>query len=436
MRKQLRRRVAALAVTLSLTLASLLAMPASALFGRETTTEPIGVTAFSKNGPVTGTISFSPDDFQVSGNGNLSSIILTSLPDPAAGVLTIGGQPVPEGSEVAMSAINGLQFNPLITPSLTSTSFTFTPVFDRGLMGESVTVGLFLLQSENAPPVAEELKLCTYKNVEVQGTFAAVDPEGDLLTFRLVSKPARGTVTQDQEGSAQFTYTPYENKTGKDAFTYVAVDAVGNTSAPVTVSIKIEKQKTKVTYSDMTNVEGHREAVRLAEEGLLVGEKMGDQYFFRPTETMSRAQFTALAMAAANIEALEGVTVTGFADDEVMATWAKPYVSAALKAGVVQGTYGEDGQIIFQADASITAAEAAVILNRALNVTDVTDVSSVMAVAPVWCAQAVANLSSCGALPASAVLSEPLTRAQAAVMIDRALELMESRQSKSWLPWK
>ena len=435
MRKQLRRRVAALSVTLSLTLSFLLAMPASALFGRENI-EPTGVTAFSKNGPITGTISFSTDDFQVSGDGSLSSIIVTSLPDPTAGVLTVGGQLVTEGSEIAMSAINGLQFNPLLAPSLTSTSFTFTPVFDRGLMGEAVTVGLFLLQSENAAPVAEALKLCTYKNVEVQGTFAAVDPEGDLLTFRLVSKPARGTVTQDAEGSAGFTYTPYENKTGKDAFTYVAVDSVGNTSAPVTVSIKIEKQKTKVTYSDMTGVEGHREAVRLAEEGLLVGEQMGDQYFFRPTETMSRAQFTALVLAAAGIDALEGVTVTGFADDEVMATWAKPYVSAALMAGLVQGTYGENGQVVFYGDTAITTAEAAVLLDRALNVTDVADISSVMAVSPAWCVQAVANLDSCGALPASAVLSEPLTRAQAAIMIDRALEIMENRQSSSWLPWK
>ena len=226
MRKQLRRRVAALTVTLSLTLACLLAMPASALFGRESA-DPIGVATFSKNGPITGTISFSPDDFQVSGDGNLSSIIVTSLPDPTAGVLTVGGQLVAEGSEIATSAISGLQFNPLLDPSLTSTSFTFTPVFDRGLMGEAVTVGLFLLNSANSAPVAEELKLCTYKNVEVQGTFSAVDPEGDLLTFRLVSKPARGTVTQEQEGSANFTYTPYENKTGKDAFTYVAVDSVG-----------------------------------------------------------------------------------------------------------------------------------------------------------------------------------------------------------------
>ena len=50
-----------------------------------------------------------------------------------------------------------------------------------------------------------------------------------------------------EDGSSEFVYTPYENKTGKDSFTYVAVDAVGNSSDPATVKIKIEKPNTKVT---------------------------------------------------------------------------------------------------------------------------------------------------------------------------------------------
>ena len=286
----------------------------------------------------------------------------------------------------------------------------------------------------NTAPVAENVSLNTYKNVEIQGTFAGVDPEGDLLTFRLVSQPARGTVTQAQEGAANFTYTPYENKTGKDAFTYVAVDAVGNTSAPATVSIKIEKQKTKVTYSDMTGVEGHREAIRLAEDGLLIGEQVNNQYFFHPEETVSRAQFTAMALAVAGVDALEGVTVTGFADDAAMAAWAKPYVSAALRSGIVRGTYNSDGQVVFQAAEPITSAEAAVLLNKALNITDIQNTMAAEGT-PAWCAQAVANLSSCGAMPASSVLSEPLTRAQCAVMLDKAMDIVASRETKGWFNW-
>lgn len=71
------------------------------------------------------------------------------------------------------------------------------------------------------------------------------------------------------------------------------------------------------------------------------------------------------------MEALEDVERTGFADDVSIPTWAKPYVSSALKAGLVQGSRSSDGQVVFQAEEPITAAEAAVLLDRALQVTDV-----------------------------------------------------------------
>lgn len=426
--KHLTRRWTALAVVCAFTLA----LPVSAaLFGGSQ--ELPSVAAFSKNGLAPDAISFSPTDFQVSGNADLSSIVLTSLPDPSAGMLTIANQSLPLGSEVAMSAVSGMQFTPLATPMLSATSFTFSPVFSDGTTGDDVTVGLYLLASANTAPVAENLELTTYKNVEITGTFSGVDPEGDLLTFQLVSKPARGAVTQSEDGSAAFVYTPYEDKTGKDAFTYVAVDTVGNTSAPATVSIRIEKQKTKVTYADMDGVAGHREAVRLAEAGLLIGEQMGDQYFFHPQEAISRAQFTSLAMAAAGVTQLEGVTLTGFADDEAMATWAKTCASTALKAGLIQGTLDENGQVVFQADAPITAAEAAVVLDRALNVTDVSDAFS--AAAPAWASQSVSNLASCGVVPTTASLESPLTRAEAAVLLSGTLDVLESRDSSGWFSW-
>lgn len=428
----MKRRLLVTALSLVFSLSMALAFPVSAaIFG--SAPENASVAAFSKNGLPSDVIPFSQEDFRVSGDATLTSIVVDALPDPAAGLLTIGGQAVPEGAEVSMAAVNGLRFTPLATPMLSATSFTFTPVFNNGMTGDAVTVGLYLLASSNSAPVAEDLALTTYQNVEVQGTFAAVDPEGDLLTFKLISKPARGTVTQAQDGSADFTYTPYENKSGRDAFTYVCADAVGNTSAPATVSIKIEKQKTKVTYSDMAGVEGHREAIHLAEAGLLTGEQVGKEYLFHPEQTISRAQFTALAMAAAGIDVMGPVSRTGFSDDEAISAWAKPYVSSALRSGIVQGTTDNEGRVVFQADAPITAAEAAVVLNRAVSVTDVAGAAGEV---PLWFSQAVANLSSCNALPPSVSLHEPLTRAQAAVMLSAALDVAAARDSGSWFPWE
>jgi len=56
---------------------------------------------------------------------------------------------------------------------------------------------------ENSPPIAENLTLKTYKGVAITSRFAAVDPEGDLVTFQVVDSPARGQVTLDENDPGQ-----------------------------------------------------------------------------------------------------------------------------------------------------------------------------------------------------------------------------------------
>lgn len=416
------------------------ALPTYALFGIGEEEEAPSVAAFSKNGPAGSAITFSAEDFVVQSGGALDSIVISTLPDQAAGILTLGGQPLNAGDVVAMNAVSGLSFQPLTASAVTSASFTFTPVFSDGTSGSPVEVGLHLLSEANSAPIAENLELCTYKNVAITASFAATDPEGDLLTFQLVDKPARGAVTMPEDGSNEFVYTPYENKTGKDSFTYVAVDAVGNTSAPATVKVKIEKASTKVTYSDMDGVSAHKAAIRLAEEGIFVGECMGGEYFFNPDTPVSRSEFLAMTMKATGLDALEDVTTTGFADDAAIPTWAKGYAASALKAGVVQGAADEVGRIVFNAEDTITRAEAAVLLDRALQVSDVSEaMATVDELAPAWAVQSAANLESCGVLAAGSTgtleLNDQLTRADAAEMILGALEVLDARDSGGWFNW-
>lgn len=429
------RRVAALAA--ALTLAFCLTLPASALFLRQTAQEPAAtVASFAKNGPISQPIRFSAGDFVVEEGGqSLDSILISTLPAYEAGVLTLGGMELSTGTAVACSALDGLCFQPLRNPTVAATSFTFTPLFSDGTAGVDGTVELYLLSGENSAPVAQNLTLTTYRNVAVSGQFTAVDPEGDLLTFRLVDKPARGSVTLSDEGGAAFTYTPYENKTGKDTFTYVAVDAVGNTSAPATVSLRIDKAKTRVRYADMDGEQSHRAALRLAEEEVFVGECMNGQYFFRPDQAVTRSEFVAMALNVAGQQALTSISRTGFADDEAIPTWAKGYVACALKAGVVKGSLGADGQIVFQGNTPVTRAEASVLLNRILRVTDVAapTFAAEHEAVPAWAYQAVANLEAAGVLCSGAdgslALSEPMTRADAAQLLAGALDLLDSRES-------
>ena len=185
---------------------------------------------FSKNGLIGSAIVFDPADFVVKPDKKaaLAGITLDQLPDAGAGVLNIGGQPLEPGACIDATALSGLRFQCAKNPTVTTATLLFTPAFSDCQGERQTTVTLYLLTQENNPPVARNMELTTYKNVAITGYFDAVDGEGDSLTFQLTSTPARGAVTLAEDG--QFVYTPYENKTGRDSFTYVAIDPAGNTS--------------------------------------------------------------------------------------------------------------------------------------------------------------------------------------------------------------
>ncbi len=290
-------------------------------------------------------------------------------------------------------------------------------------------------EAANGAPIAENLELTTYKGVAISSRFAAVDPEGDLVTFQIVDSPARGQITVDENDPAAFWYTPYEGKKGKDSFTYVATDSVGNTSEPATVKITIKKQSTKVTYSDMSGDPGQYAALHLAEEGVYVGRQIGSLYCFDPEASFTREEFLALAMDVAGSEPLSNVTLTGFYDDTGISAWAKGYVSAGLVCGAVKGSQNSDGQAVFNPGAPITCAEAAVIVDRLLDIGDVTSgafSSETAGLAPVWAAQSVINMETVSVLPANTTFDGPLTRSEGARMLSAMLDVVNSRETSRW----
>lgn len=293
----------------------------------------------------------------------------------------------------------------------------------------------------NSPPIAQTQEIETCKNVAYTGRLTATDPEGDLITFQLSDKPARGSVEIATDGTGNFVYTPYENKTGKDSFTFVAVDDKGNMSQPAKVSIRIRKPSTKVTYADMAGEASYNAAIKLAEEKVMIGECVGGQYYFHPDAPVSRSEFVTMAMSALELEPLTNVSATGFADDEAIPTWAKGYVSSALRAGVVRGYADQTGKVVFDPDSTVTRAEAAVMIDRLISTTDVaaTTFYTDTATAPAWAFQAAVNLETAGVLQTDEVgalaLETTLTRGQAAQLLASAMEVVNARESSGWFNW-
>lgn len=278
--------------------------------------------------------------------------------------------------------------------------------------------------AEGSAPVAQNMDLTTYRNVSVGGRLSAVDPDGDTLTFQITTEPTKGEIELTDDG--RFVYTPDTNRRGRDYFGYKAMDAAGNCSQEATVIIRIEKQKTSTTYSDLAGDPSGYAATMLAEEGIFVGQQLGGSYVFEPDREVTRGEFLAMCMELGGDELISAVAATGFADDDSIPVWQKRYVATALMDGVISGTES-DGDTVFNAGEAITVQEAAVMLNNVMGATDV-PTAAFDSVVPAWASQATANLTACGVLSVSARYTDSLTRADAAQMLCAAMAVRDSRE--------
>lgn len=271
-------------------------------------------------------------------------------------------------------------------------------------------------------PIAENQEISTYRNVSVGGQLRATDPDGDTVTFELTTEPVKGTLDLEEDGS--FVYTPKENKRGKDYFGFKAVDCDGNCSSEATVIIKIEKQRKDVFYEDIADTGCAAAATALAERGVFVGECVGGNYVFRPDAAVTRGEFMAMCVKLTGCDMLTGVMSTGFADDDAIPEYLKPCVSTALLSGIITGQAGENSAAVADVGSAISYSEAAVMLNRALELTDVS-YAKVSSAIPAWAVQACANLSACDISLYEG--SSALSRAQCAEMLSEALRLVDAR---------
>lgn len=275
-------------------------------------------------------------------------------------------------------------------------------------------------------PLARDIEITTYRDIPYEAQFLATDSEGDDMTYALAEEPRKGTVTID---GVNFVYTPKAGVVGGDSFTYTATDSNGNVSLPATVTVKIEKTKSGVTYSDTEGSSAAAAAQSLAEAGIFAGAKLGDQYYFEPDRKVSRSEFLALVLETAGCEVTD-VTMTGFCDDEAIPTWAKAYAAAGVAQGIVQGKTTADGAA-FRGEETITFNEAATVLDRVLDLGDV-DLQVWYAdreAVPSWAAQAVGNMEALCVLQTgsfgSDTMEQPVTRGDAAKMLSAARTLLE-----------
>ena len=112
-------------------------------------------------------------------------------------------------------------------------AFDFT-VSDGMVESAAATVSITVIQQTD-PPIADAQAVATDEDAALAVTLTATDPNGDPLTFSVISPPAHGSLG----GVApNLTYTPDANYNGPDSFAFVANDGIVD-STPADVSIAV-----------------------------------------------------------------------------------------------------------------------------------------------------------------------------------------------------
>lgn len=299
---------------------------------------------------------FTSQDFQQ--DQGLTGICVTGLPDPAAGTVLLGNRVIRAGDILTAGQLEAMTFSPLRTETDQDAVLTYLPIYEDRVE-KSATMTLAIRGKEDLAPVAQDSALETYKNLPNEGILQAQDPEGEQLTFALVRQPKRGTVEVGTDG--RFTYTPKKNKVGVDSFTYTAADPGGNVSREATVTIQILKPTDSRQYTDTAMTDCRFTAEWLRNTGLFVGEQIGDVSCFFPEKQVSRGDFLAMLVQVLNISPEQ----TDYEDLPADAPqWLRPYLAAAMRSGLVAGIPERE---TFGAEEPITGAEAAVMLQNALD---------------------------------------------------------------------
>ena len=204
-----------------------------------------GTFATSKNVPVSGQLQANDPDndtltYTIVGNGSLGTATITNA---QTGAFTY-------------------------TPNSNATgtdSFTFR-VNDGTVNSGNGTISVTITQN-NQPPTAHTSSFSGTVNTAINGHLTGSDPDGDSLSFIVVSQPEKGSLNLDPSGA--FTYTPDQNTTGSDTFTFKVNDGTED-SASAQVSLTINDSQNSVHFRWTPNpeqIDGYRLYYKISDKG-------------------------------------------------------------------------------------------------------------------------------------------------------------------------
>ena len=320
-------------------------------------------------------VRFEKEDFDVCLGVRVSSVTLSSVPDPRDGVLRLGNDALSAGDVVSRSDLDNLVFSPS-GKNATGASFGFFP--SGASFTLPVSANVYLLKAVNSPPeisvkgAAEKGTVCL-KNIAVYDRLYASDPDGDGIVFEISALPKHGTVGFTDKSNGVFRYIPAEDHTGKDTFSFRVSDVYGNRSEEKECVVTTERVKDDLFFADMINDPDHASAVRLVNGKIMKSSLRDGKTVFLPGKEITRAEF--LSYVAKIKGGISDIPSDVFCDMGDVPASLLPYVGYAASKGWTSGAF-ENGKRYLDPNSKITAGEAAAILNNAFGISDAVPTSA------------------------------------------------------------
>ena len=212
--------------------------------------------------------------------------------DPLTAVLATG----PADGSVTLSADGSFLYIPVGGFSGTD-SFTYRA--NDGTVDSNLATVTITVNAANHPPVAADGSVTTNEDTAAAVTLSASDPDGDPLTYSVLTGPSHGTLSGT---GADRTYTPAANYNGPDAFTFTANDGTVDSNV-ATVSITVVAVP-DYTVSPFVPPIANKPYVNLAVAGRTL------PFIFRVTDGNGK-RVTTLTGADVSVVASFGVCGTG-----------------------------------------------------------------------------------------------------------------------------
>ena len=343
----------------------------------------------------------------------ISKIKFVSLPGFfGEGKLLLNGRKVKEGQEISMGEISTLCFQPknnftgevrLVYRASDGKDYSneaaLSIIVDPGAVKQSMAlVDKDVMVYENSPK----------KLSAIDGSLKLAEKK-----IKLITTPENGTIDKIDAKTGEMIYTPNENYTGDDKFTFCVTDVYGraktasihvfvaeNVPTSATSAAANENSKIQIVYSDLANHWAEYPVMKLTQSGIIVGEKLkNNTAFFRPQAVVNRVEFLNMVLASTGTYLNDKATSSGvFSDCANEPAWVQETINTAYHKGLINGTI-VNGKRVFNPYDNITRSEAAVILNKAISPKTATCIDMSyqdMNTVPVWANQSVKNMTCYG----------------------------------------